>query len=74
MSKQGHSESITHYIIGKTLGQGTFGKVKLGLDLLTHQQVAIKILSKATIKQFKDEERVEREITILKQVRHDNII
>ena len=31
---------------GKTLGEGTFGKVKLGTHVLTGEKVAIKILEK----------------------------
>ena len=68
------SERIQNYLLGKTIGQGTFGKVKLALHLLTHQQVAIKILNKDTIKQFHDEERVQREIDILKQSSHPHLI
>jgi hypothetical protein len=37
MARHISSERIEHYILGKTLGEGNFGKVKLGLDLLTHQ-------------------------------------
>lgn len=32
--------------IGKTLGKGTFGKVKVGIHTLTGEKVAIKILEK----------------------------
>ena len=34
------------YKIGKTLGIGAFGKVKLGIHIITGQKVAVKILSK----------------------------
>lgn len=33
-------------VIGKTLGEGTFGKVKLATHILTGEKVAIKILEK----------------------------
>ena len=29
-------------ILGKTIGEGTFGKVKLGIHLLTNEEVIIK--------------------------------
>lgn len=32
--------------MGKTIGEGTFGKVKLGTHTLTGERVAIKILVK----------------------------
>ena len=59
-------KSIGHYVLGKTIGQGTFGKVKLGLENTTKERVAIKILEKEKIKDNGDVERVTREIHILK--------
>ena len=58
----------------KTLGQGTFGKVKQGYHIFTGQKVAIKILEKWKIDDTNDIERVAREIHILKIVRHPHII
>ena len=65
---------IGSYKITKTLGQGTFGKVKEGIHLFTQQKVAIKILEKDKITDVNDVERVTREIHILKIVRHPHII
>ena len=61
-------------IIGKTLGEGTFGKVRQGTHTLTGELVAIKILEKDKIQDKADIERVTREIQILKIVRHPNVI
>ena len=63
-----------HYILGKTIGQGTFGKVKLGNHILSGERVAVKILEKDKIQDVSDVERVAREIHILKIIRHPNII
>ncbi len=60
--------------LGKTLGEGTFGKVKLATHILTGEKVAIKILEKERIIDVADVERVAREIYILKFIRHPNII
>jgi len=60
--------------LGKTLGEGTFGKVKLATHILTGEKVAIKILEKDRIIDVSDVERVAREIYILKFIRHPNII
>lgn len=60
--------------LGKTIGEGTFGKVKLGTHILTSEKVAIKILEKNRIVEQADVERVAREIHILKILRHPNII
>ena len=59
---------------GKTLGKGTFGKVKLATHIPTGEKVAIKILEKDRIVDVADVERVSREIHILKLIRHPNII
>ena len=61
-------------LVGKSLGQGTFGKVRIGTHTITNEQVAIKILEKDKIKDKSDVERVTREINILKKVRHPNVI
>ena len=37
-SRQGNT--IGHYVLGKTLGEGTFGKVKLGTHILTAEKVS----------------------------------
>ena len=65
---------IGDYTIGKTIGEGTFGKVKLGIHKMTGEKVAIKILEKKRIIDVADIERVSREIHILKLIRHPNII
>ena len=59
---------------GKTIGEGTFGKVKVATHILTGEKVAIKILEKERIIDVADVERVAREIHILKLIRHPNII
>lgn len=66
--------TLAHYNIGRTIGKGTFGKVKLGIHNLTGEKVAVKILEKDKIKDASDVERVSREIKILKLMRHPNII
>ena len=63
-----------HYVLGKTIGEGTFGKVKLGTHLLTNESVAIKILEKQKIQGQADIDRIGREIHILKLIRHPHII
>ncbi len=37
-----NSNAVGHYILGKTLGEGTFGKVKLGTHILTGEKVLFK--------------------------------
>ena len=65
---------IGNYRIEKTIGEGTFGKVKLGIHIPTEEQVAIKILEKDRIQDKEDLARISREINILKKLNHPNII
>jgi 5'-AMP-activated protein kinase catalytic alpha subunit len=37
-----NSNAVGHYILGKTLGEGTFGKVKLGTHILTGEKVSLR--------------------------------
>ena len=62
------------YMLGKSIGEGTFGKVRLAVHMPTGEQVAVKILEKSRIKEQADVRRVNREIKILKKSVHPNII
>lgn len=76
--ESGHEKNkhkkIGQYILGKSIGEGTFGKVKQGMHILTGEKVAVKILEKDKIQDVADVERVAREIHILKIVRHPNVV
>lgn len=65
---------LGQYRIGKTLGIGAFGKVKLAQHMITGQKVAVKILNKGKIKHMEMSEKVRREINILKMCKHPHII
>ncbi|ODM88188.1 NUAK family SNF1-like kinase 1 [Orchesella cincta] len=58
----------------RKLGQGTYGKVQLGIDKETGQEVAIKTIKKSKIETEADLIRIRREIQIMSSVRHPNII
>ena len=66
-------KKIGNYVLSSTIGTGTFSKVKLGIHLATQQRVAIKILDRSKIKDESDLKRINREISILKTLRHPNI-
>jgi len=55
-SKLNQLKNIGHYVIGQTLGEGTFGKVKEGLHIYTGEKVAVKMLEKSKIKDLSDVE------------------
>ncbi|CCK67992.1 putative serine/threonine protein kinase KIN4 KNAG_0A03040 [Huiozyma naganishii CBS 8797] len=74
------------YIVGSTLGEGEFGKVKMGWtrpvtdgnvgpSQRTPRQVAIKLIRRDTIVRNSDKEtKIYREINALKHLTHPNII
>lgn len=70
----GAANPLGEYLLGRTIGEGTFGKVKLGTHLLTGERVAVKILERERIREPADVERVAREIHILGLIRHPHII
>ncbi|XP_039142469.1 SNF1-related protein kinase catalytic subunit alpha KIN10-like [Dioscorea cayenensis subsp. rotundata] len=65
---------LTNYKLGKTLGIGSFGKVKIAEHTLTGHKVAVKILNRRKIKNMEMEEKVRREIKILRLFMHPHII
>ena len=48
---------LPNYKLGKTLGIGSFGKVKIAEHVLTSHKVAIKILNRRKIKNMEMEEK-----------------
>jgi tRNA A-37 threonylcarbamoyl transferase component Bud32/PAS domain-containing protein len=66
------AKAIGNYIVVKTVGQGSYGKVKLAYHKDTKEQYAIKILQKSGMKPL-ELERARRETEILKQLIHPHI-
>ena len=63
------------FILGEKIGKGTFGVVRLATHIITNEKVAVKMLYKEKI--LKEEsaiKRIEKEIKILKILRHRNIV
>ncbi|CAI2176687.1 15839_t:CDS:10 [Funneliformis geosporum] len=61
-------QSVGNYVLEKTLGEGSYGKVKLATHKLTGRQVAIKIIPKIHA------ENLTREIHHHRYLHHPNII
>ena len=78
-SKEKENKKTNEYIIGDylikdTIGQGTFGKVKLGDYIPTKEKVAIKILEKAKMNEKIDLIRAKREFEMTSKFNHINVI
>ncbi|KAI4919815.1 hypothetical protein J4E90_001952 [Alternaria incomplexa] len=70
---------VNQYEIIDELGRGVHGKVKLGKDLVHGRYVAIKIVDRYSKrrrlgKNNSHEDKIKREIAILKKARHPNIV
>jgi len=65
---------IGGYRLGRTLGIGSFSKVKVGTHETTRKRVAIKILNKKKLRSLDSEAKVESEIAILSSLNHPHII
>ncbi|KAF0312332.1 5'-AMP-activated protein kinase catalytic subunit alpha-2 [Amphibalanus amphitrite] len=70
----GAQVKIGNYILGDTIGKGTFGKVKFGIHQKTQNRVAVKILNREKIKNLDVAGKIKREIQNLKLFRHPHII
>ncbi|XP_027332806.1 CBL-interacting serine/threonine-protein kinase 24 isoform X2 [Abrus precatorius] len=68
------TRKIGKYEVGRTIGEGTFAKVKFAINSETGESVAIKVMAKTTILKHKMVEQIKREISIMKIVRHPNIV
>lgn len=67
-------QRIGAYKVIRTLGEGSFGKVKLAIHTSTGQQVALKIIARKKLISRDMAGRVEREIEYLQLLRHPHII
>ncbi|CAH9129593.1 unnamed protein product [Cuscuta epithymum] len=62
------------YELGRTLGEGNFGKVKFARHLDSGQPFAVKILEKSRITDLQINDQIKREIGTLKLLKHPNVV
>ncbi|THG98230.1 hypothetical protein EW026_g3921 [Hermanssonia centrifuga] len=62
------------YLLLRTLGEGEFGKVKLGLHMQWGEEVAVKLIRRGNIDTTVRMGKVEREIEVLRSLKHPNIV
>lgn len=67
-------KKVGKYEVGRTIGEGTFAKVKFAQNRETGESVAMKVMAKSTILKHKMVNQIKREISIMKIVRHPNIV
>ncbi|KAI7824796.1 kinase-like domain-containing protein [Gamsiella multidivaricata] len=62
------------YLLLQTLGEGEFAKVKLGMHNDTGEEVAIKLIRRQSVDNTPRINKIGREISVLRTIRHPNII
>ena len=62
------------YIIDKLIGQGAFGKVLLGRQVLTNKKVAIKAIDRLHLSNEYSRQKIFREVYILKKVKSKYVV
>ena len=67
-------KKVGKYEIGRTLGEGTFGKVKFAVNTETNERVAIKILDKEKIQKQNMGEQIKKEIAVMKMVKQKHVV
>ncbi|XP_059440198.1 CBL-interacting serine/threonine-protein kinase 23-like [Corylus avellana] len=73
-SSNGARTRVGRYELGRTLGEGNFAKVKFARNVVTGENVAIKILDKEKVLKHKMIGQIKREISTMKLIRHPNVI
>ncbi|KAK2645925.1 hypothetical protein Ddye_021120 [Dipteronia dyeriana] len=68
------TKKVGKYEVGRTIGEGTFAKVKFAQNRETGESVAMKVMAKTTVLKHKMVDQIKREISIMKLVRHPNIV
>nr|KAI8757963.1 serine/threonine-protein kinase MARK2-like isoform X1 [Biomphalaria glabrata] len=70
-----HSKRVGSYLLGRTLGVGSFAKVKEGMHLTTGEKVAIKVIDKKRAKTDNYvRKNLRREGKLLQMIRHPNVV
>ena len=66
--------TVSFYKFGRIIGRGAFGKVNLGLHILTGRIVAIKSFNKSRLESESAKEKIYHEVNLMKNLRHNSIV
>lgn len=65
---------VGKYELGRTIGEGTFAKVRIAKNTESGDHVAIKILDKVKVQKHGLVEHIRREICTMKLIQHPNVV
>ncbi|RDX74551.1 CBL-interacting serine/threonine-protein kinase 3, partial [Mucuna pruriens] len=74
MSQPKIKRRVGKYEVGRTIGEGTFAKVKFARNSETGEAVALKILDKEKVLKHKMAEQIRREVATMKLIKHPNVV
>ena len=72
-NKEYPKTDLSFYKYGRMIGKGAFGKVNLGLNILTGRVVAIKSFNKDNIKNELSKKKILYETNLMRKLRHPSI-
>eukprot|EP00041_Stephanoeca_diplocostata_P000019 m.13028 g.13028 ORF g.13028 m.13028 type:complete len:405 (+) comp10019_c0_seq2:121-1335(+) len=70
-------KTVGPYILGKRIGEGSFGRVKEAIHMKTLQRVAVKIMKIMKLRKLNNGNgpaNAKKEITLLRSIRHPNVV
>ena len=62
------------YKLGKAIGEGAFGFVRVAQQRLSRELIAVKTFEKVRLRDSSSRRRLENEIRVLQRIRHPNIV
>ncbi|KAL0412279.1 UNVERIFIED_CONTAM: CBL-interacting serine/threonine-protein kinase [Sesamum latifolium] len=65
---------VGKYELGRTLGEGSFAKVKFARNVTTGDCVAIKVIDRDRVLHHRMVEQIKREISTMKMIKHPNVL
>ncbi|KQK23877.2 CBL-interacting protein kinase 9 isoform X1 [Brachypodium distachyon] len=68
------TRAVGRYELGKTIGEGSFAKVKIARDTRSGAACAIKVLDRNHVLRHKMVEQIKREIATMKLIKHPNVV
>ncbi|XP_028798257.1 CBL-interacting protein kinase 32-like [Neltuma alba] len=74
MSQPKIKRRVGKYEVGRTIGEGTFAKVRFARNSETGDPVALKILDKEKVLRHKMAEQIRREIATMKLIKHPHVV
>ncbi|UJR33571.1 hypothetical protein I4U23_021009 [Adineta vaga] len=75
LSSDEKRKKVGNYVILKTIGEGSFAKVRLGVHLITEMKVAVKVINKREVfKRNYLRANLRREASMMQRMCHKNIV